>query len=137
MDSVFIFFADATHEEVEAAIVPFGFRNEHVARGADQFYFRRYSSSQQASELEPHEAQAIESLLGSSPQSAFEVATRHGPSAVFALEVVSKLMQQFAASALHDDFGNLFPSSSVVRLYTNHPAQGIYALRELPSGKSD
>lgn len=134
MDSVFIFFADATPDEIETAIVPFGFRNECVARGPDQFYFRRYTSSQQASELEPHEIQAIESLLGSSHESAFEVSTRHGSSAVFALEVVSKLMQQFYASVLDDDFGNLFPSSYVIALNATSPEQGIYAMRDFSSG---
>ena len=132
MDSVFVYFANAGYEQIEAAAAPLGFCNGVVTCEADQFYFRRYSREEQLAELEEQEAKAIKSLLGSTPESAFEVACRNGSSASFALEVVSKLMQQFQASALDDDFGHFLSSSLVAALHAEGPERGVYAVRELP-----
>ena len=132
MDSVFVYFANANYERIEAAAAPLGFRNGVVAREADQFYFRRYTREEQFAELEEHEAKAIESLLGSKPESAFEVACRNGAAASFALEVINELMQQFPSSALDDDFGHFLSSSSVSALHAEGPERGVYAVRELP-----
>ncbi|RTL27218.1 MAG: hypothetical protein EKK47_19215 [Burkholderiales bacterium] len=98
MDSVIVFFANASYEQIEAAAAPLGLSGDVVTREAHQFYFRRYSSYEQLAELEVQEAKAIQSLLGSAPESAFQVASHHGAAASCALEMVSQLMQQFPAS---------------------------------------
>lgn len=133
MDSVIVFFANASYEQVEAAAAPLGLSGDVVTREAHQFHFRHYSRDEQLAELDVQEARAIQSLLGSAPESAFQIASHHGAAARFALERVCQLMRQFPASALDDDFGHLLSSSSVQALQARSPERGIYAARELPN----
>jgi len=131
MDSVIVFFANATVAQVEAAASPFGFCEGMVTRGEEHFFLWRYSSEEQAVELDELEARALVPIFGSAPRCAFQVASRYGASARFALEVVNHLMAQFSPAALDDDYGHLLSSADVQSVYAKNPVEGIYAFRDL------
>jgi len=131
MDSVIVFFANATEAHVEAAASPFGFREGTVSRGEEYFFLWRYSHEEQAAELDELETRRVASILGSAPRCAFQVASRHGASARFALEVVNHLMALFSPAVLDDDYGHLLSSADVQSVYAKNPVEGIYAFRDL------
>jgi hypothetical protein len=81
MDSVIIFFGNATHEEVEREASTYGFRNGTVATRSEDFFLWRYSEDSINAENESKELLALRNVLGCEIKSAFQVAARHGESA--------------------------------------------------------
>jgi hypothetical protein len=129
MDGMILYFGKATHEQVEQAAQPFGLIGDSIVRGQSHFYFSRYSQVEQAAENDESEVAKLHSLLGSAPMAAFHVASAHGQSARFALEVVSHLMQQFSPAILDDDFNNLLSAEEVRTCLEFNASNDIYSLR--------
>lgn len=129
MDSVVVFFASATHEEVEREALKYGFADGVFTRDQEHFYFSRYSIESAQVELSVEEQAALKAALGTRFKAAFEVRCRHGADARLALQVVSPLMAQFRPSVLDDDHGNLWLPAQVAACAADLPLHGIYALR--------
>jgi hypothetical protein len=129
MDSVVVFFGSASPEEVEQEASKHGLVDGTVTKEAEHFYFSRYSETSARAELGASEQSKLRNLLGTEFKSAFQVASRHGPNARFALQVVSSLMSKFQPSVLDDDFGNLWLPAHVDACAATFPKEGIYALR--------
>jgi hypothetical protein len=129
MDSVIVFFASASFENVEAEVSAFGFGNGVVGHGSEQFYLWRYPEQAKCAELEIEELEVLRSALGGEVKSAFQVACQHGVNARFALRVVRQLMSKFKQSVLDDDFGGLWLPDQVAICAGSEPQAGIYALR--------
>ena len=129
MDSVIVFFANASFEDVELEASAFGFVNGSVSRGEENFYLWRYPEEAMRAELEVEELEVLCGVLGCEVKSAFQVACRHGANARFALQVVSLLMSKFKPSVLDDDFGGLWRSDQVANCAGSNPDAGLYALR--------
>ena len=129
MDSVLVFFGGALPEEVEREASKAGFAAGAVTRGSEYFYFSRYSDNEMREELDSEEQEALRRVLGEEIKSAFQVASRHGANARFALQVVSSLMSKFRPSVLYDDFGNLWLPAQVASCAAEFHQDGIYAMR--------
>jgi hypothetical protein len=130
MDSVIVFFAHATQADVEAAAAELGLKSGTMTRGETQIFLWPYSAEAQAAELDPSERDALATALGRTPECAFQVASRHGEAAQFALHAVAILMSQFLPAALDDDFGHLIPAEEIIAAAQKNPHQGIYYSRE-------
>ena len=129
MDSVVIFFGNASPEEVVQEAAKHGLANGTVINGTEHFHFSQYSGSEAMAELDASEQAALREILGTKFESAFLVASRHGADARFALQIASALMSKFSPSVLDDDFGNLWLPEQVATRAATLPQEGIYALR--------
>lgn len=129
MDSVIVFFGEASFEEVEREATKYGFSEGTVSRGSEHFQLRRYPEEEIQSEHETDELQSLHRVLGTRISSAFQVVSRHGGNARFAIQVVRSLMSSFRPSVLDDDFGNLWLPDQVASCAESDPEKGIYALR--------
>jgi hypothetical protein len=107
MDSVIVFFGIASFEEVEREASEYGFTHGTVSRGSEHLYLWRYTAREMIAEHTAEELDVVCKALGAGVQSAFQVASRHGADAQFAMQVVLSLMTRFRPSVLDDDFGNL------------------------------
>jgi hypothetical protein len=130
MDSVILFFGNASHAQVEEAAGALGFVNGSVTHGSESVYLQRYGAEDQLAELDRNEVERLSSALGGNPTSAYQVSARHGPAARLALNVVGQLLSKFEPAVLDDDFGNLWSATEVSSLLGNNPEGGIYALRD-------
>jgi len=129
MDSVIVFFGEATFEEVEREAAKYGFSAGTVSSGSKHFYLWRYSKDQVNLESEVEELQLLRGALGAEFTSAFQVASRHGANARLAIQVVQTLMSTFKPSVLEDDLGNYWLPEQVASRAESNPEEGIYALR--------
>jgi hypothetical protein len=129
MDSVVVFFGGALPEEVEREASRYGFAAGAVTQGSEHFCFSRYSDNEMREELDSGEQEALRRVLGEEIKSAFQVASRHGANARFALQVVASLMSKFQPSVLDDDFGNLWLPAQVASFAAESHQGGIYAIR--------
>jgi hypothetical protein len=129
MDSVIVFFGGALFDEVEQEAVKYGFSGGTVSRSSDHFYLWRYSEEEMKAEHEPDDLRSLRLALGTEVKSAFQVVSRHGASARFAVQVVHSLMSTFKPSVLDDDFGNLWLPERVAACAASNLEEGIYALR--------
>ena len=135
MDSVTVFFADATFEDVEGeAAARHGFLQGVVGEGAGAFFLWRMAPESLQVEYEPEEIEALRSAMGREMACAFNVASRHGEPARRALQVVSALMSRFQPAVLDDDFGQLWRPEQVAQCAASQPQEGVYALREFQRG---
>ena len=130
MDSVIVFFRNATYEQVEEAALPFGFVRGTVSRGTAHFFLWRYMDQEQEAELSEDERVKLHGVLGGKPSSAFQVASRHGENARLALEATCHLMSRFEPCVLDDDFGHLWSPHDVSACFESRAKEGIYALRD-------
>jgi hypothetical protein len=129
MDSVIVFFGEASFDEVEREATKYGFSEGTVSRGSEHFYLWRYPEETIRAEHELDEINLLHRVLGSKISSAFQVASRHGSNARLAIQVVRSLMSSFKPSVLDDAFGNLWLPDQVAACAESDPEKGIYALR--------
>jgi len=129
MDSVVVFFGNATFEEVEREASVLGLLDGTVTRGSESFHLWRYPAEAMHTEYEAAELESLLRSLGTEVKSAFQVACRHGANARLAIQVVSSLMSKFKPSVLDDDFGGLWLPEQVAACAESLSEQGIYALR--------
>lgn len=129
MDSVIVFFGEASFEDVERAATKHGLSDGTISRASEHFYFSRYPEAQMQADHEPDELQSLHRVLRGQVRSAFQVVSSHGENARFAIQVVHSLMSAFKPSALDDDFGNLWLPDQVASCAESNPEKGIYALR--------
>lgn len=129
MDSVIVFFGNASHYQVEHAAQSFGLSNGTVIQGSKHFFFWPYSDEEQAKELTDNEKIKLEQFFGRKPKCAFQVSSSHGESSRLALEVVSHLMSTFSPSLLDDDNGNIWSAQDIFTCMDSNPAAGIFSIR--------
>jgi hypothetical protein len=127
MDSVTVLFGQASFEEVEREAAKYGYSEGSVSNGSEQLYFWR--SEEREAEHEAEEIHLLRRALGTEVASSFQVASRHGANARFAIQVVHALMSAFKPSVLDDDFGNFWLPDQVASCAESNPEKGIYALR--------
>ncbi|WP_445369234.1 hypothetical protein ACH5Y9_08225 [Methylomonas sp. BW4-1] len=129
MDSMIVFFGRTTSEMVEQEASLLGFVAGTVSKSSEQFYLWRYVEESLHADFEPNELKAIRAALGGEIKSAFQVASRHGQDARFAIQVVSSLMSSLGPSLLDNDSGTLWKPEEVAACAKSNPEKGLYALR--------
>ena len=130
MDSVVVFFGNASFDDVEREAVTFGLCEGTVFRGSEKFHLWRYSAEQMQAECDVEELSAVQLALGSEIKSAFQVACRHGVDAQLAVQVVGGLMSRLSPAVLDDDFGGLWLPTQVAAFAEAESGEGIYGLRQ-------